>query len=74
MSRVGIILWGYLKGQNPKPYLCFGHLCSDTHECYELVDLEFNVRMTFAARDINRFIDEGDAWWDDQGRRSLQPR
>lgn len=70
-DRVGVILWGHLDGQNPKPYLCFEHLLSKSHECYVLVDLEFNIRMTLSALDVNRIIDEGHAWWDDQGRRRL---
>ena len=73
-DRIGLILWGHMDHQNPKPYLCVDVLHSKSLDCYVLVDLQYNIRMTLSVRDVDRIINESEAWWDDQGRRRLQPR
>lgn len=65
-DRVGKILWGEQTGRNPKPYLCLEILESWSQECYALIDLECNIRMTLSVRDVNKVIVHGQAWWDDR--------
>lgn len=58
-----MILWGHLDGQNPKPYLCYGHITKGL-ERYEFVDFEHGHTWTLSTHDVNRVIDDGRAWRD----------